>query len=128
MNLKTKYLKREKYLIITVSLCIIVSLLIYGLFFYGKNTWKEDIDGDGVNETVKEMNSIGGGGFRIIKQEDGTIHHIMYNPDNKIMYEWKMVPDPNNLNEYIIYIRDEETQQWLLDQNKNGIPDKQEEK
>ncbi len=40
--------------------------------------------------------------------------------------KWKMLPVPESPEDYTIYVWDEETEQWVLDQNKDGIPDNDE--
>jgi len=118
--------KEERNLVICTCICIVITLLVLG-FLHSRNTWKEDVDRDGVKETIKEIHLPTGGRLRYVIEEDGIMYKTEYNPQGQIIHKWKMVPDPDREGLYIIYVWDGETEQWLLDQNQNGIPDKLEE-
>lgn len=110
---------------IFVSACIflIFCTLVFYVLFHDKNTWKEDVDGDDVDEIVKELHLPDGSLERWVIEEDGTLYMTEYFRDGRIKGKWKYEPNPNNKGEYIIYIWDEEIDQWLLDQDQNGVPD-----
>ena len=126
MKLRIGRNKKERNLVITVGLAILLNILLFALF-HSRNTWKEDIDGDGVNEIIKEIRNPSGQLQHWVIEEDGTMYQTLYGKDGSLINKWKMIPDPTNPDEYTIYVRDEKTEQWLLDQNQNGIPDKIEE-
>jgi len=86
----------------------------------------EDVDGDGEWEQVIEIRRPNGHLERWEIEKDGTIHLILYYSDGKVKNEWMEYPDPENPDGYTIYVWDEETEQWLLDQNRNGAPNKDE--
>jgi hypothetical protein len=88
-------------------------------------TRKEDVDGDGVDEIIKEIHFPDSSLVRVI-EEDGTMYKTEYSADGVLMHEWKLIPDPEKEGEYIIYVWDKGTEQWLFDQDRNGIPDERE--
>ena len=59
-------------------------------------------------------------------EEDGTMYKTEYSADGVLMHEWKLILDPEKEGEYIIYVWDKGTEQWLFDQDRNGIPDERE--
>lgn len=126
MQIKIGRNRRERNTYIVICVGILIGLLFF-VFFHDRNTWKEDVDGNGVDETVREAHMPGGRLIRTVIHEDGTIYQTEYNPEGQIVHEWMMAPDPDNSGKYIVYVWDEKTEQWLLDQNQNGIPDKIEE-
>jgi hypothetical protein len=89
-------------------------------------SWQEDLDGDGEWETIIEQNLPGGRKLRTVIEEDGTIRQTEYGKDGEVTHEWLMIPDPENPEDYTIYVWDEEEEDWLVDQDQNGIPDEQE--
>jgi len=126
--MKLAFWRTEKERNILVS-CILIFLSLIILIFvilHDSDTWKEDVDGDGVDEIVKETHFVGGRYVRTIIQEDGTLYQTEYTPQGDISHEWKLIPDPDRKGEYSVYIWDERKEQWLLDQDQNGIPDKNE--
>jgi hypothetical protein len=88
-------------------------------------TRKEDVDGDGVDEIIKEIHFPDSSLVYVI-EEDGTMYKTEYSADGALMHEWKLIPDPEKEGEYIIYVWDKRTEQWLFDQDRNGIPDERE--
>jgi hypothetical protein len=112
-----------------VQVIAYISPTIAAIIFYEEGVrWMEDVDRDGEYELIVEQRFEGGGLRRSVIYNDGTIYRTDYNPENEIVFKWMMIPDPDNEGEYIIYVWDEETEQWLLDQNMNGNPDEQEKK
>ncbi|MBU7025498.1 MAG: hypothetical protein HXS48_01050 [Theionarchaea archaeon] len=112
---------------IYVSLCIaLLIILVFYALFHNRNTWKEDVNGDGVDEIIREIHKPDGTLDRYVTEEDGTIYKTMYNREGDIAYQWKIVPDPTTKDNIYIYVWDEKTKQWLPDQNQNGIPDERE--
>lgn len=64
-------------IMITVCLAILFSILVFALF-YNRNTWKEDVDGDGVDEIVKEIRNRGRQLERWVIKEDGIMYQTRY--------------------------------------------------
>jgi hypothetical protein len=89
-------------------------------------SWQEDLDNDGTWETIIEQNLPGGRKLRTVIEEDGTIRQTEYDKDGQVIHDWLMIPDPENPEDYTIYVWDEEEEDWLVDQDQNGIPDEQE--
>ena len=85
-------------------------------------TRKEDVDGDGIDEIIKEIHFPDSSLVYVI-EEDGTMYKTEYSADGVLMHEWKLILDPEKEGEYIIYVWDKGTEQWLFDQDRNGIPD-----
>ena len=88
-------------------------------------TRKEDVDGDGIDEIIKEIHFPDSSLVYVI-EEDGTMYKTEYSADGVLMHEWKLILDPEKEGEYIIYVWDKGTEQWLFDQDRNGIPDERE--
>ena len=125
--------KKERNLVIGTCICIVIALLILGIL-HSRNTWKEDVDGDGVEETVNVIQLPSGERIRSVIYGDGTVYQTEYmpdgeiyerefNPEGQVVHLWRLIPDPDNPGEYTIHIWDKETEQWLLDQDQDGIPD-----
>ncbi|KYK32363.1 MAG: hypothetical protein HXS46_10630 [Theionarchaea archaeon] len=125
MKLALWHTERERTLVV---FCIFISLACIILIFailYDRDTWKEDVDGDGVDEIVEETHLFGGRYLRTITQEDGTLYQTEHNRQGDITHEWKMVLNSDRKT-YTIYVWDKGKEEWLLDQNQNGISDKDE--
>ena len=113
--------KRERNIFI-FFISLVVILYAYNVLG-NKGTWKEDVDGDGIDEVVREIYSPDDKLLeRLVTEEDGTIYRTVFSTDGHILFKWKMVPEPDNPDRYTVYIWDEETEQWLLDEDRNGIP------
>jgi hypothetical protein len=120
MKLRLWKSKRERNIFI-FSISLVVILYAYN-FLGNKGTWKEDVDGDGIDEVVREIHSPDDRLLeRLVTEEDGTIYRTVFSTDGHILFKWKMVPDSDNPDSYTIYIWDEETEQWLLDEDQDGI-------
>ena len=112
--------KRERNIFI-FFISLVVILYAYNVLG-NKGTWKEDVDGDGIDEVVREIYSPDDRILeRLVTEEDGTIYRTVFSTDGHIMFKWKMIPDPDNPGSYTLYIWDEETEQWLLDEDQDGI-------
>lgn len=61
--------------------------------------------------------------MRYVFEEDGVIYKTTYDRDGIIVGKWKWVPIPGTEDTYAIYVWDEETEEWLIDQDENGTPD-----
>jgi RHS repeat-associated protein len=90
-------------------------------------TWQEDLDGDGDWETVVEYKDKTGQLTRLEIETDGTIIKKLYRINGDLINTWMLIPDSENPEGYIIYVWDEKSQEWLLDQDQDGIPDSTEE-
>jgi RHS repeat-associated protein len=89
-------------------------------------TWQEDMDRDGGWETIVEYRNPDGKLLeRLVIEEDGTTYRTLYTEGS--VFKWKMIPDLDDPDSYTVYIWDEETEQWFLDQDQDGIPDSLEE-
>jgi hypothetical protein len=121
MKLRLWRTERERNIFIFLISLIII---LYAYNFLGnKGTWKEDVDGDGIDEVVREIYSPDDRLLeRLVTEEDGTIYRTVFSTNGHILFKWKMVPDPDNPDSYIVYIWDEETEQWFLDEDGDGIP------
>jgi hypothetical protein len=112
---------KEKCLFIFLLSLVIITWFYAG--FYDRNTRREDVNGDGADEVVKEIQLPDGGVIRTIIEEDGTMYVTEYNPQNEVTHKWMVVPSENEGEDPRIYVWDEKTKQWLPDQDKDGIPD-----
>lgn len=121
MNFTLWRTKRERNLLI---LTLSISAIVVGYaLFNEKDTRREDIDGDGIEEIVNEIQLPDGRRIRTVIEEDGTMYQTDYNHRGEEIHRWMMVPLGGS--EYITYVWDKETEQWLPDQNQDGIPDNQ---
>jgi len=113
--------KEEKYKFLCLLFLIIAIIFIF--IFFNRNTYKADVDGDGIDEKIKELDFPGGGSLQTIYNEDGIIYQTKYDINNEIIHQWKIIPSENKNDQRKILVWDEKSKQWLPDQNKNGIPD-----
>jgi len=110
-----------------VEVLLLISPGIAAIILYKEGVrWMEDVDGDGEFELITEIRNPDGTFDRYVTEEDGTTYMTKYNWQGDIVHQWKIVPDPTNKDNIYIYVWDEETEQWLPDQNQNGIPDERE--
>lgn len=107
-------------IVVTLVLCFII------LYDFDKNdeiqVKKIDIDNDGVKEEVTTLNSPGRH-IQYIKESDGTLYKTEYDYEGNVTNQWKLVPVDGEVNTYVYCIWDENSCQWLQDQNQDGIPD-----
>jgi hypothetical protein len=113
--------KKEKYLFF-ISLSFAIVVLVYA-GFYDKNSRKEDVDGDGIDEVVKEIHLPNGGLVRTVIEEDGTMYMTHFSPSGEVINKWKTVPPEKEGEEPKNYVWDEKAKEWLPDQDMDGIPD-----
>ena len=113
--------KKEKYLFF-ISLSFAVVVLVYA-GFYDRNSRREDVDGDGIDEVVKEIHLPYGGLVRTVIEEDGTMYMTQFSPSGAVIHKWKTIPPEKEGEEPKNYVWDEKTKQWLPDQDMDGIPD-----
>jgi hypothetical protein len=102
-----------------------IFLIIFSinLFLEGRiPTRKEDVDGDGVDEIINEVH-LPDKHLVYVIDEGGTMYKTEYSTDGVLVHEWMLIPDPDKEDKFIIYTWDDETEQWLLDQDHDGIPD-----
>jgi hypothetical protein len=119
--------RRKQYcLILAVTIIWIVAGLYAGFHEKG-HTYKVDVDGDGVEETVTEYRIETGQFIRLETEENGNVICKFYGIDGTLIARWLMIPNSENPGGYTIYIWDEKSQDWLLDQDQDGIPDSAEE-
>jgi hypothetical protein len=122
MNTRLWRTKRERNIFIFL-VSLIVVLYTYNLLD-DKGTWKEDVDKDGIEEVVREIYSPDNRLLeRLVTEEDGTIYRTVFSTNGHVTLKWKMIPDPDDPDSYTVYTWDEETEQWFLDQDQDGIPD-----
>jgi len=114
--------REEKYKFF--GLLILVFVILCSFLFPNRDTYKTDVDGDGIDETIKDINFPEGGSFKTIYYDDGTIYQIEYDINGEEIRKWKIIPSENEDEELpTILIWDTELNRWLPDHNRNGIPD-----
>ncbi len=96
-------------------------MIVVDQFFVMNNTRKEDTDGDGIEEEIREYHNPDGSSSITIIDDDGTIYRTEYNEEGEIVDQFKTDPDGTS------YWWDDEKEEWRVDQNQNGIPDDEEE-
>ena len=109
---KIKKVKSEReafifYSAITLSLVLIIIIVPHVLDRPVK-IQKEDVDGDGIDEIIKEYELADGGISRDIVDDDGTIYVIILDSQGNVLYKTKTTPEGD------VYIWDDEEQQWIL--------------
>jgi hypothetical protein len=119
--------RRKQYCLILAMTVIWVVASLYAAFHEDRHTYKMDVDGDGVEETVTEYRMITGELHRLVTEENGNVIKKFYRRDGTLIATWMLIPDSENPEGYIIYVWDEKSQEWLLDQDQDGIPDSTEE-
>jgi hypothetical protein len=119
--------RRKQYCLILAMTVIWVIAIMYAVFHEKGHTYKMDVDGDGVEETVKEYRIKTGQLYRQETQENGDVICEFYGIDGTLIARWLMIPNSEIPGGYTIYVWDEESQEWLLDQDQDGIPDSTEE-
>ncbi|MGC1121705.1 MAG: hypothetical protein WBA22_11495, partial [Candidatus Methanofastidiosia archaeon] len=60
-------------------------------------------------------------------EENGNVIKKFYRRDGTLIATWRLIHVSENPEGYIIYVWDEKSQEWLLDQDQDGIPDSTEE-
>ena len=93
------------------------------LFHEDGTWWEQDIDGDGIFETIQLIEYEGGGSLKTIYDNNGIIYQTEYDINGEIIHQWKIIPSENENDQPTILVWDEKSKQWLPDQNKDGIPD-----
>jgi hypothetical protein len=109
---KIKKFKSEReavifYFAITLSLVLIIIIVPHVLDRPVK-IQKEDVDGDGIDEIIKEYELADGGISRDIIDDDGTIYVIILDSQGNVLYKTKTTPEGD------VYMWDDEGQQWIL--------------
>ena len=112
--------REEKYTFFGVL--ILVFIMLFSILFLNRDTYKADVDGDGIDETVKDITVPGGRTFHTI-YDDGIIYQTEYNMNGDVIHKWKMIPSENEDDPLTILVWDTELNRWVPDQNQNGIPD-----
>ncbi|MBU7032035.1 MAG: hypothetical protein HXS53_05860 [Theionarchaea archaeon] len=112
--------REEKYKFF--GLLVLVFTMPFSIFFFNRDTYKADIDGDGIDETIKDTNFLEGGSYRMI-YDDGIIYQTLYDGIGEVMLKWKLIPSEDEDDPPTALVWDNEFKQWLPDQNQNGIPD-----
>ena len=95
------------YFAITLSLVLIIIIVPHVLDRPVKFQ-KEDVDGDGIDEIIKEYELADGGISRDIIDDDGTIYVIILDSQGNVLYKTKKTPEGD------VYMWDDEEQQWIL--------------
>jgi hypothetical protein len=114
--------KEEKYKFF--GLLVLIFVMLSSFLFLNRDTYKADVDGDGIDETVKDINFPVGGSLQTIYDDDGIIYQTEYDLNGDVIHKWKMIPSENKNEESLtILVWDNELNWWLPDQNQNGIPD-----
>jgi hypothetical protein len=109
---KIKKFKSEReafifYFAITLSLVLIITIVPHVLDRPVK-IQKEDVDGDGIDEIIKEYELADGGISRDIIDDDGTIYVIILDSQGNVLYKTKTTPEGD------VYMWDDEEKQWIL--------------
>ena len=113
--------KEEKYKFLCLLFLIIA--IIFTFIFFNRNTYKADVDGDGIKETIQLIEYQEGGALETIYDDNGIIYRTLYNSNGGIVIKWKIIPSENKEDPPTILVWDEKSKQWLPDQNKDGVPD-----
>ena len=113
--------REEKYKFF--GLLVLIFVMLSSFLFLNRDTYKADIDGDGIDETIKDTNFPGGGSFKTIYDDDGIIYQTLYDGMGEVMFKWKLIPSEDGDDPPTVLVWDNEFKQWLPDQNQNGIPD-----
>jgi len=113
--------REEKYKFF--GLLVLVLVILFNFLFLNRDTYKADIDGDGIDETIKDTNFPEGGSLQTIYDDDGIIYQTKYDINGEVIHKWKILPSENKDDQTTILVWDDESKQWLPDQNKDGIPD-----
>lgn len=66
------------------------------------------MDGDGIDEIIKEYELADGGISRDIIDDDGTIYVIILDSQGNVLYKTKTTPEGD------VYMWDDEEKQWIL--------------
>ncbi|MBU7013517.1 MAG: hypothetical protein HXS52_12805 [Theionarchaea archaeon] len=119
--------RRKQYCIILAVTIMWIVTSLYAAFHEDGHTYKMDVDGDGVKETVTEYRMITGNLYRLETEENGNVIEKFYRRNGTLIAKWLFIPDFENPEGYTIYVWDEKSQEWLLDQDQDGIPDSAEE-
>ena len=116
--------RKEKYTFFGVL--ILVFVMLFSILFLNRDTYKADVDGDGIDETVKDIKFPVGGSSQTIYDDDGIIYQTEYDLNGDVIHKWKMIPSENEDDPLTILVWDTELNRWVPDQNQNGIPDYEE--
>ena len=112
--------REEKYKFF--GLLVLIVVMLSSFIFLNKDTYKADVDGDGIDEKVKDTDFPGGGSLQTIYDDDGIIYQTEYDINGEVIHKWKLIPSENKESPTIL-VWNNEFKQWLPDQDKDGIPD-----
>ena len=121
MNITIWRTREEKHVFFGVL--ILVFVMLSSFLFLNRDTYKADVDGDGIDETVKDINFPDGRTLQTIFDDDGIIYQTEYNINGDVIHKWKIIPSENKNDPLTILVWDTELNRWLPDLNQNGIPD-----
>ena len=121
MNITIWRTREEKYKFFVVL--ILVFTMLFSILFLNRDSYKADVDGDGIDETVEDIKFPVGGSSQTIYDDDGIIYQTEYDLNGDVIHKWKMIPSENEDDPLMILVWETELNRWLPDQNQNGIPD-----